>query len=203
MLNFVVNPDHCLLQHTAPRTGGFSLIEVLVTALIVSFGLLALAAFQAKASMGEAESYQRAQAIALLADIQERIRLNTAQAAAYAASSAVGTGDALPADCSTVAAGAARDMCEWSNALKGTGEQKAGLNSGGLSNGRGCIEVVQVANTSPGSCLPGIYRVSVAWLGAHPTITPSMTCGTGLYGSDDRMRRIVSAQLVLSTPECS
>ncbi len=190
-------------QRGAPRAAGFSLIEVMVTALIVSFGLLAVAAFQAKASLGEAESYQRAQAIALLADIQERIRLNTAQAASYVPTGAVGTGDAQPTDCTAIAAGAARDLCEWSNALKGTGEQKAGMNSAGLSNGRGCIQMVQAANTTPGSCLPAIYRLSVAWLGAHPTITPNVTCGTGQYGSDERLRRIVSAQLVLSTPDCS
>lgn len=205
MLNAVLHPAvHAApVLREVPHTGGFSLLEVLVTALIVSFGLLAIAVFQAKASLGEAESYQRAQAVALLADIQERIRLNTAQSASYVGSGSVGTGDSQPVDCSTVSAGPARDLCEWSNALKGTGEQKAGLNSAGLFNGRGCVQLVQAANTTTGSCLPAIYRVSVAWLGTHPTLASSASCGTGQYGSDERLRRVVSAQLVLSTPACT
>jgi type II secretory pathway pseudopilin PulG len=48
---------------------GSSLLEVLITIVILAFGLLGLAAFQSKVQVAEVESYQRAQAILALADM--------------------------------------------------------------------------------------------------------------------------------------
>ncbi|MBC7513460.1 MAG: type IV pilus modification protein PilV [Herminiimonas sp.] len=179
------------------------MIETLVTAVIVSFGLLGIAAFQVKASVGEAESYQRAQAIGLLTDMTERIRANSAAAGAYVSGSTIGTGDAQPVSCASIAIGAARDVCEWSNALKGTSEQQSGINNGGLGNGRGCITQTQAADAGTGVCTPAIYRVSVAWLGSHATIASPTTCGQGAYGTDDSLRRVISAEVVVGLPGCS
>ena len=58
------------------RLGGFSMIEVLVSLLIIVFGLLGLAGLQVRIQQAEFESYQRAQALVLLQDIVERIHLN-------------------------------------------------------------------------------------------------------------------------------
>ena len=52
--------------HSLSYQRGVSLIEVLITMVVVAFGLLGLAAFQAKAQVGSIESYQRAQAAVLL-----------------------------------------------------------------------------------------------------------------------------------------
>ena len=51
---------------------GVTLVEVLVTVVILAFGLLGIAAFQAKAQVGSIEAYQRAQAVVLLQDMRKR-----------------------------------------------------------------------------------------------------------------------------------
>jgi type IV pilus assembly protein PilV len=67
------------------RQDGFSMIEVLVTLLIFTIGLLGLAALQLNALQGVSDSAQRSQATAVLQDLAERIRANPqAGAASYA-----------------------------------------------------------------------------------------------------------------------
>jgi len=64
---------------------GSSLIEVLVTLLIFSIGLLGLAALQLNALQGTNDSAQRSQSSWILQDIAERFRANSfGTAAAYA-----------------------------------------------------------------------------------------------------------------------
>ena len=48
---------------------GFSLIEVLVTLVLLAIGLIGLAGLQAKTSLAEMESYQRAQALIIAQDL--------------------------------------------------------------------------------------------------------------------------------------
>lgn len=181
---------------------GVTLIEVLVTIVILAFGLLGIAVFQSKATVGALESYQRAQAVILLEDMSARLQGNPAQADAYVAD-AVGTGDAQAADCTPLASGAPRDLCEWSNALKGAAETDAGkTNVGAMIGARGCIEQVQAANAATGVCTPAIYRVSVAWQGLHPTIAPALACGKGSYGAETG-RRVIAIQVVTPLLDCS
>src|SRR5919202_6329509 len=70
---------------------GFTLIEVLISLLILTFGLLGLAGLQGVAQRAEAESYQRAQALVLLQDMVDRINANRKVAGCYAFSPAAGT----------------------------------------------------------------------------------------------------------------
>src|SRR4051812_49346809 len=95
------------------RQRASTLIEVLVAALILGFGLMGLAGLQARIQTAHAESYQRAQALLLLQDMASRISANRSHAAAYVTTGPIGTGDAQPADC-TGLAGVGRDWCEWS-----------------------------------------------------------------------------------------
>ncbi|KHM44427.1 pilus assembly protein [Pseudoalteromonas distincta] len=55
---------------------GFTLIEVLIAFIILSFGLLGAVALQAKAKQASFDSMQRAAAVALGTDIVQRIRAN-------------------------------------------------------------------------------------------------------------------------------
>jgi len=65
---------------------GSSLIEVLITLLIFSIGMLGMAALQLNALQGTSDSAQRSQATWILQDIAERIRANPQGTAAnYAA----------------------------------------------------------------------------------------------------------------------
>lgn len=187
-----------------PRSAGFSMIEVLVTLLIIAFGLLGLAGLQLKLQTSEMESYQRAQALVLLTDMSERIAANNVNAASYVLNSALGTGDAQPSSCSSLAAGSvARDLCEWSHELKGSAETSASSSSvGAMIGARGCITEVQAANATSGVCLPGIYQVAVAWQGLVKTATPAITCGQNQYGNEAQ-RRVVSTRVTVGLPGCT
>ena len=62
--------------HSIKRRKGFTLIEVLIAFIILSFGLLGAVALQAKAKQASFDSMQRAAAVALGNDIIQRIRAN-------------------------------------------------------------------------------------------------------------------------------
>jgi type IV pilus assembly protein PilV len=193
-----------MLNHSSPGpTGarGTSLVEVLVTLAILAFGLLGIAGLQTKIGVAEMESYQRAQAVLALSQMTERMNANTAQAAAYVANG-VGTGDAQPADCTGIAQGPNRDLCEWSNTLKGAAEQSGAANVGGMAGALGCITQVQPANPALGVCTAGVYQVSVAWQGLVATATPALACGAGSYGANDAYRRVITATVSVPTTSC-
>lgn len=182
---------------------GAALIEVLVSILIVSFGLLALAGLQTKMNSALMEAYQRAQALTLLEDMTQRIQANQTQSGNYVAAS-LGTGDGLTADCSTLASRALIDRCEWSNALKGAATTNAGGETiGAMIGARGCVEQLQPANPASGICQPAIYRVTVAWQGLNTTVVPAVACGANLYGADDSLRKTVSSRVIVPLPACS
>jgi type IV pilus assembly protein PilV len=185
------------------RQHGITMIEVLVTMVILAFGLLGIAVFQSKATVGSIESYQRAQAVILMDDMSNRLQGNPAESAGYVADN-IGTGDARPSDCSAVAVGAMRDLCEWSNSLKGAAETEPGnKNVGAMIGARGCVTQVQAPDPTEGVCTPGIYQVSVVWQGLHATQAPAaaMTCGSGLYGAET-YRRLIAVQVMIPLLEC-
>lgn len=185
------------------RARGVSLVEVLVTMVVVAFGLLGLAAFQAKAQIGSIESYQRAQASVLLQDMQSRLSGNSANAGDYVTADPLGTGDALDAQTCASATGSARDRCEWSAALKGAAERRAnGDNAGAMQGARGCVTEVRAMDDSPGVCIPAVYLITVAWQGLHATRAPAQACGRDLYG-DDTNRRAVSVRVAVGLPTCT
>jgi type IV pilus assembly protein PilV len=191
-----------LIGHHSTAERGTSMVEVLVTLVILAFGLLGVAGLQSKIGVAEMESYQRAQALVALSQMTERLSANTAQAANYVAN-AVGTGDTQPADCSAIAPGPNLDLCEWSNTLKGAAENSAaGSNTGGLTGGRGCITQVQAPNPALGVCSAGIYQVSVAWQGMAPTATPVLACAAGQYGANDAYRRVIATTVYVPTTSC-
>ena len=162
---------------------GFSLLEALVTVVILAFGMLGLAGLEAKIQVASTESLQRSQAVLLVQDMSNRLSANRTNAASYVTATPLGTGDSEPAAC-TGLSGVALDQCEWSLELKGASEQQGGSNVGSMSGARGCID--QIATNPP------IYRVSVAWQGMAQLRSPSLACGQNLYGSDGFRRAIAS-----------
>lgn len=171
---------------------GASMIEVLVTVVILAFGLLGLVGLQTKLQASEMEAYQRAQALILLQDMASRIASNRNAAASYVTAAPIGTGT----PCATPTGTSTRqelDAIEWCNALQGAAEtQNAGASKiGAMIGGRGCVETV-------GS---NEYMVTVAWQGLGPLSAPSagVTCGAGLYNgtagtpcANDLCRRTVT-----------
>ncbi|SNS32981.1 type IV pilus assembly protein PilV [Noviherbaspirillum humi] len=193
------------MLNTACQTGrqrGASMIEVLVTVVILAFGLLGLGALQSKIQVAEFEAHERTQAVVLLAEISERLSANRALASSYLNAGTIGTGDNQPASCATLATGPARDLCEWSNALKGAAEQSKGARQGAMIGARACITQVQAPDATTGVCAPGIYRVTVSWQGMSRISAPSLTCGQGSYGSDDAYRRAIATDVSIGLPSC-
>ena len=176
----------------ATRNAGFSLIEVLVTILILMIGLLGLAGLQGRALTSQMEAYQRSQALILLKDMADRINANRSNAASYVTT--LGTGAACPAAGATVAS---VDKNEWCNALLGAAEVQGGAKVGAMIGARGCIyqTVAPVAGT------PGEYLIAVAWQGLNSTaaltVGPAAACGSGQYGSDAK-RRLVTLPLTIA-----
>ncbi|MGH8616859.1 MAG: type IV pilus modification protein PilV [Burkholderiales bacterium] len=205
------------------RTAGFTLIEVLVTLVILMFGLLGIAGLMAKGQRASFEAFQRQQALALANDMAERIRTNRAAAPAYALAAAPGASpmvgeQALYDDLLTTAildcgAGsscnaanlAAYDLALWDGLLTGYTEKQAvgGASIGGIVNARGCVEALAGATACPAPPA-GVnvfssttYRVSVTWQGEEETLAPTASaCGNGLYGTAARRRLVFLDVLV-------
>ncbi len=170
------------------RQRGVSLIEVLVTILILAIGLLGMAGLQVRLQHSEMEAYQRSQALLLLNDMANRIATNRGVASTYATGlSPLGTSVTCP---STTTTQRDRDLREWCRSLKGAAEVLSSSRVGAMVGGRGCVEDL-------GS---GSYRVSVVWQGLTPISAPptELACGQDLYDQTgtncqgDMCRRIVS-----------
>jgi type IV pilus assembly protein PilV len=185
-----------------PRTQrGVTMIEVLITIVLLAFGLLGLAGLQTRMTAANTEAYQRAQALLLLEDMVDRLTANRGDALSYVTAAPLGTGDTQLATCDALAAGVQRDQCEWSNSLKGAAEKKGAANIGAMIGARGCVEQTVLANPTPGVCQPGVYRVTVTWQGLNPTTAPLLTCGQGLYGNP-ALQRAVSLKVVVALLRC-
>lgn len=165
---------------------GTTLLEVLITIVILAIGLLGLAGLQARLQSSEMEAYQRSQALVLLNDMASRIATNRSNAADYE----TGSGNPLGAGMTCPAATAAqqgRDAKEWCEALQGAGETLGGGKVGAMVGGRGCVEPL------PGNS----YLITVAWQGMTPISVPAAACGAGNYDGgtvcvDDLCRRTVT-----------
>lgn len=165
---------------------GTSLLEVLVTIVILAIGLLGLAGLQARLQSSEMESYQRAQALILLDDMASRIVTNRSNAADYAKGSGYPFGAGTLCSTSTATRQVA-DAGDWCRALQGAGETMAGSDVGAMVGGRGCVE--DLGN--------GEYLVTVAWQGLTPISAPTPLCGQNLYNggtacTGDLCRRVVT-----------
>ena len=176
---------------------GVTLVEVLVTMVILAIGLLGLVGLQARLQLLQAESYQRAQALMLLNDMAGRIANNRNNAAAYATASPLGFDMDCPTDTSTRQAA---DTAEWCATLQGASEESgAGARVGAMVGGRGCVQ--NLGN--------GQFLVTVAWQGLAPISAPpaNITCGANLYngtGDDavcvnDLCRRVVTTLVRIGT----
>lgn len=185
---------------------GFTLIEVLVTLVILTFGLLGIAGLMAKGQRIAFEAYQRQQAVALASDMAERMRGNRLLASAcpsippvpctpYAAGAPIttplGTGAlyndyliGVVKDCTVLSCSiqdlALYDLSLWDGLLNGYSEQQTGSNRriGGIVNALGCIQDISPA-TAHDTC--------TAVAPAIPTIvyTRTFRISVAWQGNDD------------------
>ncbi len=179
------------LRSCPPRRleGGAMLIEVLVAIVLCAFGLLGFAALQSRASTAEFEALQRSQALVLVEDMANRVNANRVNAGAYVQSALVGAGSEQ--NCSGLT-GAALDVCDWGNLLRGVGESSGGTAIGAMLGARGCI--TRAAGSTDR------YVISVAWLGLVSTGATATPCGHGNSDfSDNTRRRAVSATVCVAS----
>ncbi|CAJ0798428.1 type IV pilus modification protein PilV [Ralstonia thomasii] len=174
---------------------GATLIEILISVVILLVALLGAAGMMVRSNQSEMESYQRVQALTLLQDMAARLNANRQVAACYAVAGAMttaGTGGISAPSCTTGSAAqqatVTSDLTAWNNALLGNTETAASgtVALGAMIGARGCIEAIDTVNQ--------VYRVTVAWQGLVKTVVPSLPCGSGNFGSDG-YRRAISVQV--------
>ena len=93
------------------RARGFTLIEILVAMVVLAIGMLGVAAMQFRGLQYSHDAYIRSQISVLAASMADRMRLNKANAAAYASVFTVPT--AAPGGCVAGAVGAVNDLACW------------------------------------------------------------------------------------------
>ncbi len=192
---------------------GFTLLEVLISLLILLIGLLGIAVLMLKGQRASFEGYQRQQALAMAQEMAEKIRSNQRAAASYVTGTTEGpnmpgrgglltayqalsdAGKCLTADCDAAHI-AQNHLATWDGVLVGASETKDAATNrvGGIIGARGCVE-------RPDAAQP-IFWVSVAWQGEGDTVAPDATasaCGAGLYGTAAR-RRLVTLSVATCLP---
>jgi type IV pilus assembly protein PilV len=151
---------------------------------------------QMRLELSDMESYQRAQALALLDDMANRMAANRDQAATYVttAVSPLGAGMACPTTSATVQQ---TDTAQWCEALQGAAEKLGNSKTGAAIGARGCVENIGTNE----------YLLTVAWQGMTPVSAPpgAVGCGASLYdtaGSSctgDMCRRVVTTVVNIAT----
>ena len=136
---------------TMKNQAGFTLIEVLISMLVLALGLLGLAAMQATTLKNNQSAYFRSQATQFAYDIADRMRANKLEASKYAASTyattnivalTAGVNNCKATTGCTPAQLATNDLYEWKGQVSGT-----------LPNGTVLI-------STPGN---NIFTITITW----------------------------------------
>lgn len=208
----VVNFGHA---RERARQGGFTLIEVLVTFVILAVGVLGIVSLLSVSKTSEYEAVQRARAVTMADGMLERIRNNPSGLAAYVtgldASEAIGGGsqgaDEPEANCADAACDpdelALHDLWSWEQVLDGTGVT-VGISTAtaGLAGPKGCITFVPRAPWERS----GQLSVLLQWRGLQESTdgvaAGDDVCGDGEdAGSDGYRRQVTVSTFVIDGTE--
>jgi type IV pilus assembly protein PilV len=158
--------SHAIASSKIKRAqGGFSLIEVLVTMLVLAFGLLGVAGLMLGGVSNAANSESRSKASMLAADMADRMRANPAEARTSGSPKYVRlTYDAALPTASTTAT---IDMISWVDAI-----------SKQLPEGGG--RIIQTVLTANGVNIYK-YAIEIRWSGCSGTLddTARANCAAG------------------------
>jgi type IV pilus assembly protein PilV len=154
------------VSNTGPMKlqAGFSLLEILVTLVILALGLLGTAGLQAQALRTNQGGQFRTQAVFLAADIAERMEANKAAAVAGGYAVAAGVSTSSSTNCNSASCNsddlALFDLNAWQNSITNT-----------LPGGSWTITQTTIGN-------PSVYSIVVSWVDRR-TSTTYETAGTG------------------------
>lgn len=188
------------------RQSGISLIEVLVTIVLISIALLGSASLQVLSKRSNYEAVQRTTAAHLAHDLLARMRANRTALDSYLPAGLLGDGtlgtepaldcadDSVTCESSDVAA---YELWQWEQQLDGAAESDtaSGVASGGLMQPTACI-------IGPAGGVGGVYEVAIAWHGGIEHLNPEIhDCGidTNKYGEDNEFRHVLVMRTFLDT----
>lgn len=189
------------------RESGMLMIEVLITILIVTIGLLGIAAMFVRSQVTNDEAYQRYQALDVAHQLSEQLSTNRTEANNGATSAYVtGLTGALPGDSGFTRASActtclpdqmaALDLTAFHDSLIGAQKIQGGSNVSALIGARGCVEFLGTVGSLDD---PPRYRISVVWQGRQASAAVpaggTQCGGLTLYGADGLLRRVVSLEV--------
>lgn len=178
--------------HRLSYMRGSSMIETLVSLLLLSFGALGVAGLQATSKQTSHEAQQRLLASYLTQDVIERMRNNSAALATYAGSALGGgsIGSEPTPNCSSstpcnAAQLATHDRWVWEQSIDGAAARIGSIKTAGLVAPQGCI------NHSNGR-----VQVVIAWNDVDRVADAGAASGgVSTCGSASAYRR----QVVIST----
>lgn len=181
---------------------GFSLLEILVTLIVFSVGLLAIAGLQTVSKQANYESLQRTTASQIAYGLLEDMRTNGDAIGTYVAAASLGGGTrganapvpacTAGATCNSIEK-ATYDLWFWEQMVDGGMESSGGTGTGGLMLPTLCI-------TGPAGGAAGTYQVTIVWRGtASITNNAASACGalSGNYGAANEFRRIIEVPTYL------
>jgi len=175
---------------------GFSLLELLVSLVIFSIGLMGIAGLQVMSKQASYESQQRTIASQVAYGMLEDMRTNGSGISVYVAANDLGGNSlaGLPVvSCRDVntpcspAQKAGSDLRFWENAIDGAQEVGVEGAAGGVVSPTICID-------GPLGGVAGMYSVSVAWRGSAEMSNPDLSqcgAGSGKYGDSYAYRRVM------------
>lgn len=173
------------------KRNGFSLIEVMVSLVILVIGLIGIFNLHLVAKKGSFESFQQTQASYYANDIINRMRINSSELANYAGTftgSSISSAKACDVDVgvNTICTNAETrnwDLFQWERAFAGENEKSSdNTNVGGLDSATACISIVGTNVT-----------VVMTWKGVRSTSDGTDGQSTFIQGcgsSSDRRRAL-------------
>lgn len=167
------------LKSPQPAQHGMSLIEVLITVVVLAVGLLGIAALQLMSKKSNFEAVQRTTATLLANGMIERMRNNAAKLTLYAGDASTPPAPLVfdspltaPAkDCAASGVVCSpdelveHDLYQWQQLVIGASEKAdgTGANTGGLTDPIACLSTTV---SSAAANRSGEYSVAIAWRGS-------------------------------------
>ncbi len=196
------------------REGGFTLIEVLVTFVILAVGVLGIVSLLSVSKTSEYEAVQRARAVNMADGMLERVRNNPGGLVTYVTGlgSPIGPGTAtseptpncISASCSPVQL-ATHDLWQWEQVLRGENvtitEDATTTAVAGLTEPRGCITFAPWGSW----VRSGQLSVLVQWRGLQESTdgvaSGEPACGSVTTGEESFRRRVTVSTFVVDETE--